>query len=241
MRRGGVATLVSPDGIHWDGLVNAGSMGVAADTANNALYDPHLNKYIAFSRNHCHSSACNASLWGDRRETFSTSATWGTDTWSKATEALHGEHGYEMYSVCHFACGLCRSPVDPLRSLRTHTHTHTHTHTERERERLQLCPRNSARGAKGDGLTSCPPPPPCLCSHVDSSCRTARRRGHRVCTWRWAPSMRRPTRRGACRAVSTADMALGEAGGGRGWRGGLIMGGGGGGAWCGGAWQVRAL
>lgn len=98
-RRGSVATLVSADGIHWDGLVLADSMAVAADTANNALYDPHLNKYIAFSRNHCTNSACNESGWGERRETWSTSDTWGTNKWTKATEALHGEHGYEMYSL----------------------------------------------------------------------------------------------------------------------------------------------
>jgi hypothetical protein len=93
MRRGGVATLVSPDGIHWDGLVPADSMGVAADTANNALYDPNLKKYIAFSRNHCNKAACNESGWGSRRETWSTSDSWGTNKWTKATEALHGEHG----------------------------------------------------------------------------------------------------------------------------------------------------
>lgn len=52
------ATLVSADGIRWGGLAMATTMDVAADTANNALYDPHLKKYIAFSRNHCTNSAC---------------------------------------------------------------------------------------------------------------------------------------------------------------------------------------
>eukprot|EP00927_Polykrikos_kofoidii_P053804 TRINITY_DN48359_c0_g1_i1.p1 TRINITY_DN48359_c0_g1~~TRINITY_DN48359_c0_g1_i1.p1 ORF type:complete len:537 (-),score=48.44 TRINITY_DN48359_c0_g1_i1:127-1737(-) len=102
MRRGGVATWVSADGIHWDGLQSANSMQVAGDTANNALYDPNLKKYIAFSRNHCRNSACNESGWGNRRETWSTSDTWGTDNWTKATEALHGEHGYEIYSLVPF-------------------------------------------------------------------------------------------------------------------------------------------
>ena len=101
-RRSGVATLVSADGVHWSGLAMATSMDVAADTANNALYDPHLGKYIAFSRNHCTNSACNESGWGIRRETWSTSATWSTDTWSKATESLHGENGYEIYSMVPF-------------------------------------------------------------------------------------------------------------------------------------------
>lgn len=34
------ATLVSADGIRWGGLAMATTMDVAADTANNALYDP---------------------------------------------------------------------------------------------------------------------------------------------------------------------------------------------------------
>ena len=61
MRRGGVATLVSADGKTWGGLASADSMKVAADTANNALYDPDIKKYIAFSRNHCTNKACNES------------------------------------------------------------------------------------------------------------------------------------------------------------------------------------
>ena len=60
-RRGGVATLVSADGKKWGGLTSADSMKVAADTANNALYDPDIKKYIAFSRNHCTNKACNES------------------------------------------------------------------------------------------------------------------------------------------------------------------------------------
>ena len=61
MRRGGVATLVSADGKVWEDLTLATSMDVAADTANNALYDPDIKKYIAFSRNHCTNTACNES------------------------------------------------------------------------------------------------------------------------------------------------------------------------------------
>ena len=45
MRRGGVATLVSADGKVWEGLTPVTEMDVAADTANNALYDPDLKKY----------------------------------------------------------------------------------------------------------------------------------------------------------------------------------------------------
>ena len=100
-KHAGVATLVSADGIHWNGIQSAVSMRVAADTANNAVFDKDLKKYIAFSRNHCTHSSCNVSGWGVRRETQSTSSTWGGG-WSVATEALHGEHGYEMYSLVPF-------------------------------------------------------------------------------------------------------------------------------------------
>ena len=89
--RGGVATLVSADGKVWTDIASASSMAVAADTANNALYDKDLKKYIAFSRNHCNNARCNASGWGNRRETRSVSSTW-EGGWSKATEVLHGEH-----------------------------------------------------------------------------------------------------------------------------------------------------
>ena len=101
-RHGGVATLVSADGLHWGGLAMATSMQVAADTANNALYDPNLGKYVALSRNHCQSSTCNESGWGLRRETFSTADSWSSNNWTKATESLHGEHGYEIYSMAPF-------------------------------------------------------------------------------------------------------------------------------------------
>lgn len=43
--------------------------------------------------------------WGERRETHSTADNWG-GPWTKATEALHGEHGYEMYSLVPY-----RSPT----------------------------------------------------------------------------------------------------------------------------------
>lgn len=88
MRRGSVGTLVSPDGIHWSEVSLADSMQVAADTANTALYDPHLRRYIAFSRNHCSSSSCNASGWGNRRETWSTSEKSVTCTCSRPRALL---------------------------------------------------------------------------------------------------------------------------------------------------------
>ena len=65
-------------------------------------YDPHLDEYIAFSRNHCTNQRCNESGWGVRRETWSTASSWSANTWSKATESLHGEYGYEIYSMAPF-------------------------------------------------------------------------------------------------------------------------------------------
>jgi hypothetical protein len=46
-------------------------------------------RYIAFSRNHCTTSTCNESGWGIRRETFSTSDSWSSNTWTKATESMY--------------------------------------------------------------------------------------------------------------------------------------------------------
>jgi hypothetical protein len=98
-----VGVMTSPDGKRWNvsAAASAASMGVAADTANNALYDSDLKEYIAFSRNHCGSSSCNESGWGNRREVRSTAkdGSFMGNNWSKAEEVLHGEHGYEMYSL----------------------------------------------------------------------------------------------------------------------------------------------
>ena len=58
----GMGNLVSADGIHFGGWESAASMLVSADTANNAVWDPHLGEYIAFSRNWCRSEACNQTV-----------------------------------------------------------------------------------------------------------------------------------------------------------------------------------
>ena len=103
----GVGTFVSADGIHWGDFASAQSMAVnsspplTADTANNAVWDPHLNKYIAFSRGWCRADSCNRTGWGERREMRSTADTW-SGPWSSAVEVLHGEAGYEMYSLVPF-------------------------------------------------------------------------------------------------------------------------------------------
>ena len=74
-------------------------MAVAADTANNALWDAASHQFLAFSRSHCKSAACNESAWGERREVEATAAAWMANNWSAAVEVLHGEGGYEMYSL----------------------------------------------------------------------------------------------------------------------------------------------
>jgi hypothetical protein len=105
----GVHTMTSADGRDFpaSSLKSATSMDVAADTANNALYDPDLDQYIAFSRNHCTNQKCNETGWGERRETRSVSKTWGGG-WEKATDVLHGEHGYVSRSMQQHAAGeLC--------------------------------------------------------------------------------------------------------------------------------------
>jgi len=95
----GLGTMTSPDGVHWDDYAPADSMRAAADTANNLLFDPDLKQFLAFSRNHCASMRCNESGWGNRRETRSTTSDLVSGKWTLAEEVLHGEHGYEMYSL----------------------------------------------------------------------------------------------------------------------------------------------
>jgi hypothetical protein len=103
-------TAVSADGKVWTDITNASSMRVAADTANNALYDPHLGTYLAFSRRHCShctvtscEASCGMSGWGVRRETRSTSTSF-LGGWTDAVECAHGEPPvtYEMYSLTPF-------------------------------------------------------------------------------------------------------------------------------------------
>ena len=79
-------------------------MGVAADTANNVVYDDSLGQYLAFSRTHCNNEACHEKEWGNRREARSVAngtaaGAFMANQWSKAAEVLHGEAGYEMYSL----------------------------------------------------------------------------------------------------------------------------------------------
>lgn len=105
--RRGVGTFFSADGIRWGGWASAQSMAVnaspalTADTANNVVWDPNLKKYIAFTRGWCRSHTCNSTEWGERREMRSTADEWG-GPWSSAKEVLHGEAGYEMYSLVPF-------------------------------------------------------------------------------------------------------------------------------------------
>ena len=105
-----LTTAVSADGKRWTDITNASSMRVAADTANNALYDPHLGTYLAFSRRHCSNcnvttceASCGMGTWGVRRETRSVSETF-LGGWSDAVECAHGETPvtYEMYSLTPF-------------------------------------------------------------------------------------------------------------------------------------------
>ena len=105
-----LTSAVSADGKRWTDITNASSMRVAADTANNALYDGHLGMYLAFSRRHCSNcdvttceASCGMGTWGVRRETRSVSETF-LGGWSDAVECAHGETPvtYEMYSLTPF-------------------------------------------------------------------------------------------------------------------------------------------
>jgi len=69
-------------------------MQVNADTANNALWDAHLERYIAFTRKDVKK---DVGVYGVRREFRSESPDF--ETWTLATECARGEAGYEMYAL----------------------------------------------------------------------------------------------------------------------------------------------
>jgi len=96
-----LGVVSSSDGRTWSGYTPVDEMQVSADTANQLLYDPHLGKYLAFSRNWCHTytrPSCGAREWGYRRGYRST-ATAVEGPWSRAVEVVRGERGYEIYSL----------------------------------------------------------------------------------------------------------------------------------------------
>jgi hypothetical protein len=49
-RRTTVAVGFSPDGVHWSAPTELANFTLAADTHNNALWAPTLNRYVAFTR-----------------------------------------------------------------------------------------------------------------------------------------------------------------------------------------------
>jgi len=95
-----VGVASSFDGIHnWTNWTSVASMGLTgthgADTSNNALWDEHLQEYLAFSRI---DSDVDDQKYGTRRESRSSSKSWD-GPWSPAVQVLRGEHGYEAYAL----------------------------------------------------------------------------------------------------------------------------------------------
>lgn len=78
----------------WHDFASAAAMQVNADTANNAVWDPDIKQYIAFTRKDVKH---DEKLFGVRREYRSVS----TDfvSWSEAVECGRGEAGYELYAL----------------------------------------------------------------------------------------------------------------------------------------------
>lgn len=98
-------TVVSADGKVWTDRASAASMHVAADTANNVLWDDDLQEYIAFTRRHCTDKTkdgCDETDYGERREARSTSKTF-LGGWSNATQCAHGEAGVSCESADNIA------------------------------------------------------------------------------------------------------------------------------------------
>jgi hypothetical protein len=96
-----VGIISSADGRAWHSYLPVDEMRVSADTANQLVYDPHLGRYLAFSRNWCHTYTrppCGAREFGFRRA-FRSDAAAVEGPWSVAVEVAHGEEGYELYSL----------------------------------------------------------------------------------------------------------------------------------------------
>jgi len=134
----GVAS--SHDGLVWTNWTSAGELEVNGDTSNNALFDPYLKQYLAFSRLDNH---VNFDKYGLRKETISSTASW--DKWSGHTVCMRGTASGtltgEIYSLVpfrlpSFAPGLYlglaafydeRSGIVTNELLRSTTHGHNWT------------------------------------------------------------------------------------------------------------------
>lgn len=93
--RSKLGIVSSPDGKAWNKYTPVDEMQVSADTANNLLYDPDLDMYMAFTRKWIRQ---DDRIYGGRREYRSLSKTI-EGPWSVATEVGRGEAGYELYAL----------------------------------------------------------------------------------------------------------------------------------------------
>ena len=184
-----LGTMVSADGVHWTDYTPADAMKVAADTANNLLYDPTLKQYIAYSRIHCTAQeSCNYTEWGERRETRSTVADITSGDWTPGVQVLHGESGYDACVwMWHHTSTLtpsitltpCMHPCAPACG---HGHDNAFTSVSDTAMYVVVV----VRGWVGAG------------TKVTHSCRGGHRNGRLACTWPLDPFMPPPIRKDTC-------------------------------------------
>jgi hypothetical protein len=97
----GMGVASSHDGLHWENFTSAKQLDLNGDTSNNALWDPHTKRYLAFSRLDNH---INYDLYGLRKETISSTSSW--DQWSGHAVCLRGTQSGkldgESYSLVPF-------------------------------------------------------------------------------------------------------------------------------------------
>ena len=83
-----VCVAFSPDGLHWSELKRCPEIDAAADTHNNAIWVPELNRYTGITR-----------LWkGGQRVVGRTESTDFLD-WTKAEEVLRGTKPLQVYAM----------------------------------------------------------------------------------------------------------------------------------------------
>lgn len=117
-----LAVSFSPDGINWSTPTYAPEAHAAADTHNNALWAPELNKYVGITR-----------LWSEKPIQRIVGRTESADFvhWTEATEVMRGDLQHQTYSmrVFHYA-GTYLGFVTILSLDTGHPETYDHMATE---------------------------------------------------------------------------------------------------------------
>ena len=89
LKRSATSVAFSPDGLHWTEPLACPQIDAAADTHNNAFWDPTLQQYVGITR-----------LWRDGQRIVGRTLSADYRTWTKADEVLRGpERHLQTYAM----------------------------------------------------------------------------------------------------------------------------------------------